>query len=277
LATEQNPSFGDSLPPSPNEPSPGAPLSSVPPPDHAGENPPWSGWDVLQIVVLTVFVVGVFVFAATYGAQRLFYPHKSMKEVALMPLVSVVAQMCAYLVVLAFMVAIVKRNPQRSFWDAVKWRWPKAWSAYLAAGLVMAFALQGVAHLLPMPKELPIDRFFQTTAEAWALSFFGVTLAPLMEELFFRGFLYPVLARRLGVSTAVVLTSICFGLIHAPQLGHAWGPVLVVFLVGLILTIVRTVTRSVAPGFLMHVAYNGTISLLLFAGSGGFRHLDRLK
>jgi membrane protease YdiL (CAAX protease family) len=60
-------------------------------------------------------------------------------------------------------------------------------------------------------------------------------------------------------------------------LGHAWAPVLVVFLVGLVLTITRALTRSVAAGFLMHMAYNGTISMLLFIGSDGFRHLERLN
>ena len=98
-----------------------------------------------------------------------------------------------------------------------------------------------------------------------------------MEELFFRGFLYPVLVRRLGIGAAIVLTAAAFGLIHAPQLGKAWGPVLVVFLVGLALTITRAVTSSVAPGFLMHVAYNATISVFIFAATDGFRHLEKLN
>jgi len=50
----------------------------------------------------------------------------------------------------------------------------------------------------------------------------------------------------------------------------------VVFLVGLALTITRAVTKSVAASFLMHVAYNATISALIFVASDGFRHLDKL-
>jgi len=254
--------------------APQPPLPSSKPP---AENPPWTGWDVLQIVVLTVFVIAVFVVIAVYVAHRVLYPHLPVVEVARMPLVSVIPQMLAYLVILGFMVSIVKRRPGQSFWKRLPWNWPPIWISYLLGGVVLSFALQGLAHFLPMPKELPIDRFFSTSTEAWVLSLFGVTLAPLMEELFFRGFLYPVLARRLGVVVSVLLTSIAFGLIHAPQLGRAWGPVLVVFLVGVALTITRAITKSVAPGFLIHVAYNGTLSLLLFAASDGFRHLDKLK
>ena len=52
--------------------------------------------------------------------------------------------------------------------------------------------------------------------------------------------------------------------------------VLIVFLIGLALTIIRAVTKSVAAGVLTHMAYNGWISVLVFMVSGGFRHLDRI-
>ncbi len=232
---------------------------------------------MLQIAVLTFVSIVVFLLATTLAAQRLVYPKLAIVEVAKYPLVTVLAQFLAYLLVLGFMVSLVKRAPGQRFWQAVRWNWPRNWFAYLVAGLVLSVGLQGFAHLLPMPKELPIDRFFQTRNEAWALSLFGMTLAPLLEELFFRGFLYPVLVRRLGTVTAIVLTAASFGLVHAPQLGRAWGPVLVIFAVGLALTITRAVTKSVAPGFLMHVAYNGTISVLIFVVTDGFRHLEKLN
>jgi membrane protease YdiL (CAAX protease family) len=253
------------------------PDSPVPASPTLSENPVWSGWNVLQIALLTVASIVIFLLLAAAGAQRLLYPHSAFVDVVQFPLVTVAAQLLAYLLVLGFMAAVVKRAPGHEFWREMRWNWPSNWPLYLVAGLMLSVALQAFAHLLPMPKELPIDRFFRTAQEAWALSLFGMTFAPLMEELFFRGFLYPVLVRRLGTATAIILTSASFGLIHASQLGRAWGPVLVVSLVGLALTITRAVTKSVAPGFLMHVAYNGTISVLLFAGTDGFRHLERLS
>jgi len=98
-----------------------------------------------------------------------------------------------------------------------------------------------------------------------------------MEELFFRGFLYPVLARRLGLPIAVFLTALGFALLHVAQLGRAWGPVLVIFLVGIVLTVVRAKTNSVAAGVLIHMAYNGTITIAMFAATDGFRHLEKLN
>ena len=241
------------------------------------EDPVWSGWDVLQIVFLALVSVIAFLYVIGAAAQRLLYPRIPILEVMMYPLVAVLAQVFAYLLMLGFMVLIVKRVPSQDFWQAIRWNWPKSWATYLMAGIALSFALQGIAHLLPIPKELPMDRFFKTPAEAWALSLFGVTFAPLLEELFFRGFLYPVLARRFGISIAVLATSAGFSLIHAPQLGRAWGPVLVIFIVGLAFTITRAVTKSVAAPLIMHVAYNSTLSILLFAGTDGFRHLERLN
>ena len=241
------------------------------------EDPAWTGWDVLLIAVLTILSIIVFLFAVTYAAQRLVYPKVTIADVAKYPIVTVLAQLLAYLFMLVAMISVVKGRPGQGFWRSIRWNWPKNWVAYMFGGVVLAVALQGFAHLLPIPKELPIDRFFQTTSEAWALSIFGVTLAPLFEELFFRGLLYPVLARRLGVVMAAALTAAGFGLIHAPQLGKAWAPVLVVFLVGLALTITRAVTKSVAACVLIHIAYNGTISGLIFLGTDGFRHLEKLN
>jgi membrane protease YdiL (CAAX protease family) len=284
---------------------------------------------VLQIVFLTIVSVIVLLPVVALAAQRLLYPRIAFLQVVTYPIVTVLAQMLAYLCILAFMVSIVKRVPGQDFGQAIRWNWPKNWSAYLLAGMMLSFALQGIAHFLPIPKELPMDRFFRTPGEAWALSLFGVTLAPLLEELFFRGFLYPVLvrrfgaailvlaaatglsliytgklgwtrgllpallmvglalairgsldqvtARRFGVAIAVLATAVGFSLIHAAQLGRAWGPVLVIFIVGMTLTLTRALTKSVAASLIMHMAYNGTLSILLFVGTDGFRHLERLN
>jgi hypothetical protein len=232
---------------------------------------------VLLLAILTLFSIVVFVFLVTYAAQRLVYPRTAIGDVAKYPIVAVLGELLAELLVLVGMISMVKGQGRQGFWQAIRWNWPRNWPKYVFGGVVLAIGLQGLAHLLPIPKELPIDRFFQTTSEAWVLSLFGMTVAPLLEEFFFRGFLYPVLARRLGIVAAVILTAVPFGLIHAAQLGWAWGPVLVIFLVGLTLTITRAVTRSVAAGVLIHVAYNATISILIFIATDGFRHLEKLN
>lgn len=276
MAWDDNSPLGGYSPQSPDGPPLGA---DTPPPVHRQpvENPPWSGWDVLQIALLTLVVVFLFLLAAVYVAHALVYRHMAIALVAQHPLISVAAQGAGYLLIIGYMVIIATRRDGGSFWRTIQWNFPRNWSLYIFGGVVLSLALQGFAQLIPTPKHVPMDRFFQTSAEAWVLSIFGMTLAPLFEELFFRGFLYPVLARRTGVVISVVLTSAAFGLIHAPQLGRSWSLVLIIFIVGLVLTITRAVKRSVGAGFLIHAAYNGTISVLMFMATSGFRHLEKLR
>jgi hypothetical protein len=65
-------------------------------------------------------------------------------------------------------------------------------------------------------------------------------------------------------------------LIHGAQLSFAWGPVLMISVVGIVLTTVRAIKKSVAASLIVHIAYNFTLTALTFVGTGGFRHLDRL-
>jgi uncharacterized protein len=190
----------------------------------------------------------------------------------------VLGQGLGYLAVFAYMYVLVTRERRRPhFLTAIHWNWPSNPGSYVVWGVALSLALQALAHVLPIPKNLPIDNFFRTPAEAWVLTIFGITMAPVMEEFLFRAFLYPVLKRHFGIGAAVLLTALGFALLHGSQLKFAWGPLLVIFLVGVALTIVRAQKDSVAASLLMHVAYNSTISTLMFIVTGGFRHLERLN
>jgi hypothetical protein len=146
----------------------------------------------------------------------------------------------------------------------------------MALGVALALLVQSASALLPIPKSLPIDRYFRDMLGAYLMAAFGLTFAPLVEELFFRGFLYPALARRWGLAAGVVVTSALFAMIHASQLAHAWAPLLLLFFVGIVLTVVRARTHSVATTLLIHVGYNGTLFGMLYLASEHFRHFEKL-
>jgi membrane protease YdiL (CAAX protease family) len=84
-----------------------------------------------------------------------------------------------------------------------------------------------------------------------------VLVAPLVEETVFRGFLYPVIARRLGIAAGVAITGTLFGLMHAAQLWGGWGQIALLILVGVVLTWVRARTGTVAASYFVHLGYNG--------------------
>lgn len=241
------------------------------------EHPPWSGWDVAMLALVALFAIALSSFFAFAIAMR----SPSMRGLPMAdlmrnPMIVVPAQLVAYLVVVAFMYFLVRARAPL-FLRAVRWNWPqRTAAAFWIAGMGLALVVQVTSSLLPIPKSLPIEHYFRDPTGAWLMAVFGVTVAPLVEELFFRGFLYPVLARRLGLLFAVVLTAGGFALLHTGQLAHAWAPLLLLFVVGIVLTMVRARTGSVAAGVLMHAGYNATIFALLYIGTDHFRHLERL-
>ena len=378
----------------PVEPAP--PAMAINP---GAENPPWSGLDLL--IVGLVLVAALFLFSSISFVIVLHSSAANGMSAAELgknpgPLVIVPAMTLAYLAMLLAMYGLVTRHGQRPFWLTVGWRWPRnlGWLGLLAAGAFLAVLLGLLSRLLPIPKSLPMDKFFQNRQGAYLMMIFGVAIAPLAEEMLFRGFLYPVLDRWLqtlfmtprqlrrgciwvlimaawgylehrlplpwsvvlavavflavggmvvaqslrsgerpsgllllpaattvswglaagmisnhlfGVATIVLLvlasllgaislapppqtsvagrwgrflavlaTSIAFAMVHSEQLGQAWGPLLVLFMVGLVLTITRVITRSVTPGLLIHVGYNFMLFGVLYIGTDHFRHLERM-
>jgi membrane protease YdiL (CAAX protease family) len=250
-------------------------IAAVQPATAPIENPVWNGWDVLLIAGLTVVSMVVLQLAVLLAAHWLWYPRESLADVSKTPIILIASQILIYIPVAACMIALVEGKYHVRFWQAIRWNWPRAEWRLLVLGAVMFFVLGLLQNLLPMPKDTPFEHLFDRPRDAYLLSIIAVTLGPLMEELFFRGFMYPVLARRMGAAWGVALTALPFGLIHLPQYGWAWGPALVIFLVGVVCGVVRAITRSVGASFLVHAGFNGTQMLIAMVMTQGFRHMPK--
>ena len=216
-----------------------------------------------------------------------------------------IANMIGYVVALGFCWITFPALWHRSFLDGIHWNSAAVRPLLALGGILLGFAAQAVTTLLPTPKNAPMEELFRNPGLIWILAFFGTVLAPLFEEIFFRGFLLPGIAiavdyLRLPRSSdpidaittldawraseefstpaligASIITSICFSLIHAPQLGFSWPAVALLATVSLVLCYVRIRFKSVAASTLIHTCYNFSVFVTLFIATGGFRHLER--
>jgi membrane protease YdiL (CAAX protease family) len=153
----------------------------------------------------------------------------------------------------------------RSVFASLGWRRTR-WNYWLTivGGVLLAFAISGLAALLHTPKvNSPLDKL--TESPQW-LALFGamaVTLAPLFEEMFFRGFLQPLLSRTFGIVIGIAVTAACFGALHGPEYSGAWQYIVAVFLVGVVLGIVRARANSLIPSTVTHACYNAAFIVAL--------------
>ena len=257
------------------EGSPGA----APTPPTPVEDPVWSGWDVLLIAILTFIVAALLQLASLKAAQLLWYPQLSLRQaeqqVEKQPILLIVTQIVLYIPIALLMIATVEGKYRVPFWRAIRWNWPRTVWKWIALGVLLLLVLTMFENLLPMPSDTPFQRLFDRPLDAYLLGLVSITLAPLIEELFFRGLLYPVLARRTGMAWGVVLSAVPFALLHLQEYAYSWAAVLVIFVVGLVLGAVRAKTRSVGCSFLVHAGYNGIQLLIALALTHGFTRMPK--
>jgi membrane protease YdiL (CAAX protease family) len=151
-----------------------------------------------------------------------------------------------------------KTRYDRPVFSSLGWR-PSTFSPIWAVicGVALAILLSLVGSLIQTPKvKSPLD---DLTATPGMLALFGlmaVTVAPLFEEMFFRGFVQPLLSRSLGMVAGIGITAAIFGALHAPEYAYAWQYAVCIALAGAAFGWVRARTNSIIPGIIMHGAFN---------------------
>jgi len=255
--------------------------------------------------LLFVSLAAIMLFFFSALLVGLSHPSDAQKIVSAMmkPKILITVQALAYIVTLVASYFFFPLLWHRPFGNGIQWDFATARRNVLKLipiGLVTGFAVQAFSSLIPVPKNIPMDDFFRTPSDVWLVTAFGTLIAPMAEEICFRGFLLPAFAiaydwlslpktlaarERWHITTnltvaayvfGAILSSIFFVLLHAEQLAHAWAALGILFVVSLVLTAVRIRTRSVASSTLVHACYNASVFLTLFIATGGYRHLERL-
>lgn len=86
-----------------------------------------------------------------------------------------------------------------------------------------------------------------------------VVIAPIAEEIVFRGWLYGKLRRRYAMPIAILIVSILFGIVHLQ-----WNVGVNVFATSIVLCGLREITGTVYSGILLHMLKNGVAFFLIY-------------
>jgi len=234
--------------------------------------PPLSPVDVTLLIAGGFVVLGEVVVPMVVqpplqiALQRLDAPRALSQGIEVLVLYA--ALMAAPLLLLALM--LPRRGaPPAGGW--LQWRWRPAGSA-------LGAALASLLMVLPVvtASSWAIDRIWAdpggsnplldlvlTSADPLALACFALTalvVAPLFEEVLFRGVLLPVAGQRLGGAGAVVLSASVFAIAHL-----SLSELAPLFVLGLGLGWLRWRSGRLGSAVLMHALWNGmTFMNLLF-------------
>jgi membrane protease YdiL (CAAX protease family) len=86
-----------------------------------------------------------------------------------------------------------------------------------------------------------------------------VIIAPIAEELLFRGYLLGKLRKHAPLWVAIFITSLIFAIVH-----FAWNVGVDVFALSIVLCILRVASGSLWPSILLHMLKNGIAFYVLF-------------
>jgi membrane protease YdiL (CAAX protease family) len=243
--------------------------------------------DLLDVLLVAVAMAVSFFVIGSVAAGIFIFAHRSHglnPKVVQDALTSnvffiVPTQFVIYVAIIGFMALLVWGRHKMSLGEAVHWNLPASRrilvNAVITGAALAVFSDIGQFGLRRwIPDSLPITEFFKDRPSALLLGAFGILVAPLMEELLFRGFLYPALARWTGATASLIITASAFTLLHGAQLGYAWAPLLLIFVVGFTLTVTRMRTNSVAVCVIVHMTYNFVLLLQTYIATHGFRQMQ---
>jgi uncharacterized protein len=216
----------------------------------------WQDWRLGGWIALIVFMAAV-----AYAAQLTSGP--PAKDVAYQWSSSILG-IIQYGLILGILFLITLGLDRRTF---LALRRPTSW--WLAFGialliLVAVFVVSAVVGLIGNPEKeqglIPQHWDSSKIAPFAGFTFLVVVVAPIVEELQFRGVGYGLL-ERFGTTAAILLVGLAFAAVHGLIAGF---PVIFVFGIGL--AFLRSKTDSIYPCILLHASFNAVGLIVGIAG-----------
>ncbi len=227
-------------------------------------------WMILVIpawVVISFFGAQIVVIGLSWGFKL-----SGVSLISLNPsILNTLLASLIYLITLAFVILLPLRikKIKTSRKEIGLTRLPRWGDILLAPAGLVAYLIVSSLLILLATKVLPgfnIDQvqdtgFSQVSQRyEYVLAFATlVVVAPIAEEILFRGYLFGKLKKYVPVWVAVIITSVLFGTVHG-----SWNVAIDTFALSIMLCLLREFTGSIWSSILLHMIKNGIAFYILF-------------
>lgn len=216
---------------------------------------------VLLVLVVPAIVALPFVFIGSEAGIG------DISENKMALLASIAAILPAHLLTLLFAWWLVKRHSPSGFFKTLGWEWNQVGpGTSVLLTVLFLIGASVIAQFFP-PDDNDFLKLLRSSPYAiYFVSFVAIMTAPLVEEVVYRGILFPALKKSHGATFSVISVTVLFALVHVPQYWPSYSTIGVILSLSLFLTIVRNISDSLLPCFVIHLIFNSlqVISLLMF-------------
>ncbi len=132
-------------------------------------------------------------------------------------------------------------------------------------GLFFAFFSSYLISTRLVQPQTPLAEVLGTTQSVNLILIFlflALGIAPLIEEIIFRGYFFHVIKEWIGIKKAIYLIALTFAFLHVGQYWGDWMAIAMVTLLGFTMTILRAWTGSTISSVIMHYVYNGGVTII---------------
>ena len=126
--------------------------------------------------------------------------------------------------------------------------------------LLSVFGMGILHHALGWTESGFMDELVLTRSPIWMVLSVAV-IAPIFEEMVFRGFVYGGFERSVGALPAVLLSSLLFTVLHGQYNVYELAQI---FVLGMVLGLARMRTQSLFTPIVMHAANNALATAMVF-------------
>lgn len=140
----------------------------------------------------------------------------------------------------------------------------------MSGALVAVASVLGMA-FFPPPDDLPMGPMSELARSGtfghlvWAL--LAVAVAPIVEEILFRGYAYLGAREQLGAVRAGTAVTILFVALHLNETGGWWPATLGIAAISVLLALIMQRTGNLTHCIACHAGYNATLAALSFVGT----------
>lgn len=228
---------------------------------------------VLQLIVAVgLAVVSAFVYGIVQGVQGRKMTPGAVQHVFQSPDVKTGLVVATMAVVAVLMLWIIRRQWREQWSVAVPPGFgfvrPRhgIWFLYavlagFGAALLGGWLTQLLAHGQVVHQDVTVMGRHVSIGVRVALAVLVVCVAPVVEELVFRGVLLSGLMRYMKAGWAVAVTALIFGCVHLPDFKFAWYAIPALVLLGAVLAWLRLRSRSLWPAVAAH-GFNNLMAVI---------------
>jgi membrane protease YdiL (CAAX protease family) len=132
-------------------------------------------------------------------------------------------------------------------------------AGFAAVGIVYAMLVVALVNRFASP-EVRSPEALASPVNLLVFTVFALT-ASFVEEMYYRGLLFPMFRREVGMPLAMLIVTMWFGAVHFGQVGKDLWVLFFLAGLGLMTAVARQVTKVIGPSIALHMAYNATVCL----------------